>query len=719
MSWPEHPFVSAFMVVQFPEERDGAARAIECFSSQSWPVKQLVIVNATDEPLTRAQSSVMEIWSELFSLGRLKNKALESATGEWCCPWYPDSWYDPEYVAFHMDGADAASPMVIRNPYIEYRSLALTDAAHAPFYSFFRLGRLPRYDDTGSESAFLDRLPKARIVAQRRVLAKRYVSASDFKHMATQLIRPKVTNLKDAVCVVQLGRYGDLINILPLLLWIYNNYGKPYVMVSREFVGLFDGISYAEPFPVDFKDNQVLPAMALAKSTFKHVIQTQIWGEGYEQDKQTNAYNRESWRMGGILGQFENKAWRPLFDQETPEWALEGDELCDGRPLILTNLTQGQSSPFDQGAQVLKTLKALFGVQYQVFDVGQCQFKRLQYLLPLIRRAAVVVSLDTSLLHLAAATNTPVVALLNHQPWLGTICRCCVVRAYTYSEAAANHELVSSAVTEALQSKRVALPPQLVPSKPPFRKIFHIVACGDELDEATIKRKKWAKDSWEVFYERGAIPVPTTNLARWGQHIGSSGRLPYFKDVLAPALAQAGPDDIICYTNDDIILHPDLPEQLRFYCGIYGVVASRRCEIALAPPPALEATPEEWVLAARNEMFRHEGRDLFAFTKRWIVSKLDQLPDFLVGATDWDNCMVIMMRYECGIVSNTKNMAKLTWPTEMPLGWTSHIRHRSTWQNPSNFHDSEANKYNRRLFKQWAEIHASHLMFADDNQLTS
>src|ERR1044071_8713906 len=53
--------------------------------------------------------------------------------------------------------------------------------------------------------------------------------------------------------VCQLGRFGDLMILFPGLKALYDASGiKPVVMVANEFASIFDGISYAEPWPVGF-----------------------------------------------------------------------------------------------------------------------------------------------------------------------------------------------------------------------------------------------------------------------------------------------------------------------------------------------------------------------------------------------------------------------------------------------------------------------------------
>ena len=718
MAWPEHSYVSALLVLRSPEEREDALRTVESFLAQTWPVKQLVVVNATAQPLT-AHPLLKEIRLAAPSLGDLKNAAIFAASGEWCFPLSTDCHYGPDYLSLMMAQADPQSALVIENPIVQDADQAKleTDREQAAFIGFFRLNRqLPRYESDGSDLGFLRKFKAVRAVRQVNAVAVRFISSTRLLQLGLGKTK-SVVKKAGSICIVQLGRYGDIANMLPVALHIHNTYGKPYWMVNRKFVGIFDGVSYVEPFVVDLKENHINEGLALAQCNFEHVIQTQIWGENYHQEKQAESYNKEMWRMAGFLPQFTDLTWRPLFDRITfPKPEEIRQVRLNGKPLMLTNLTCAASSPFEGGQELLRSVIEMWGSEFQVLDVGAVRLPRIYDLVPLIERATVLVSIDTVHLHLAAMTPTPVVALVNPHEWLGTICRGNVVRHLTYKEVASRPHLVHEAISVALKTKRPELPPAVEPRPAPMRKIFHAIADYHEPIAEERKRKQFARDSWEKLYEGGVIPAHYVDWKRTLQHINSKARLPYFKDLLGPALEQAGDDDILVYTNDDIIIHPELPEQLRYYCGIWGCVAERRCEDS--KPQLLTATPEEWRQANDAAHFEHYGRDLFAFTKRWLMSAWEELPDFVIGSTDWDNCIVAMMRKTCGFESVPGSFRNLVWPVEMPIGWICHTWHKSTWSTFGNYWASPGNVHNRRLFRAWAEKHAPKLKFDKDSLLT-
>ena len=257
--------------------------------------------------------------------------------------------------------------------------------------------------------------------------------------------RDKHRGKPGSVCIVQLGRLGDLINILPLALWINNRYAKPHMMVSREFASLLDGVSYVTPYPVDIPFDQLQPALALAKKEFTHVIQTQIYGKDFQCERQTDAYNKESWRQAGFLHLFDNPALRPVFDRrDKAREALLLSKMSTGKPFLLCQVSGGYSSPLSCGPEILKEIRKQCP-EYEVVDLSAMRFERLYDILALMEQpGTVVISADTAIAHLVtAATPTPRTILLkNPVDWLGTFPRhACTVR--TYTDAVQNFDKIA------------------------------------------------------------------------------------------------------------------------------------------------------------------------------------------------------------------------------------------------------------------------------------
>lgn len=267
-----------------------------------------------------------------------------------------------------------------------------------------------------------------------------------------------------STCIVQLGRYGDIVNILPVARRIAEKIGKPSMMVSRPFADVLHGVSYVIPDIVDMPYSELNHAMNLAHRKYNSVIRTQVWGRYHNQPRHAKAYNVESWRMAGFEDSFFDTTMPLVFDRRNlaVEKALFR-KLSDGRPMMLTKLNGGLSSPFTGGWELEKALRARFASEFQIVDLSSIRFKFIYDMIGLMDQAAVMVSIDTVTLHLGAASGVPTVALVNPNPWLGTVPRGNVISLFDYDTAAKNFNLILDAVAEAATRLNVT------PNPPPLK----------------------------------------------------------------------------------------------------------------------------------------------------------------------------------------------------------------------------------------------------------
>lgn len=525
-------------------------------------------------------------------------------------------------------------------------------------------------------------------------------SPHNWEAQAKLFIEKTSTRKANAICVVELGRFGDIINILPILKLIHDNYEKPHLMVSREFASLLDGVSYVEPYIVDFPNHELSRALEIAHKNFKFVLCAQIWGRNFAQSRNTDAYNKESWRNCGMLKHFNNPAMFPLFDQRDPEressisnYATVGHD----KPFIMVQVTNSISSPFPQGQQILEEIRQSFQNRFHIVDVADIRCDRIYDLLGFMDNAACLVACDTALLHLAAASDIPVVALVNPIPWQGSVLRYNCVARITYAEATHNPLSVLGAITSAVTH---SYPSQTdsPPRQAPARSVFHVYdqrmyPNSRGVDERTFN----AQTSWgKLYLNSGVIPVPyITKLRTADKTIGDPRSLPYFKDVLKNGMDQAQDEDIIFWTNDDNWLHPDLVDMLRCHVSIYDVCTSRRCEVKSLLPTG--ATPEEWNKASDG----HMGRDLFAAKKSWLVKHWDKIPDAIIGASSFDLILAYIVREHHGItLLDASSLDMDCWPAELHRGLVAHEAHANHWSRPDNY-DSPSEKHNRKLYESY------------------
>lgn len=86
-------------------------RAIHCFKNQTYENKELVIVDDGDQPLDdllapfpAEQINYVKLDKDpKNTLGKLRNRSLEEASGDFLIQWDDDDWYHPERIAIQAD----------------------------------------------------------------------------------------------------------------------------------------------------------------------------------------------------------------------------------------------------------------------------------------------------------------------------------------------------------------------------------------------------------------------------------------------------------------------------------------------------------------------------------------------------------------------------------------------------------------------------------------
>jgi hypothetical protein len=537
------------------------------------------------------------------------------------------------------------------------------------------------------------------------------VSTRDMRSQIGEFMGVKKRN---KVCFVLLGRFGDIINILPVLHIVAKRYGQPFLCVSEQFVSLLEGVSYVSPYVVRLDNAELGTAISMAREEFEIVVNAQIWGRGWQQKKTVASYNMESWKNCGMLSAFKEDFY-PLFDRRSSsrEDALLA-KYGNGRPMILVNTSKAVSSPCEHCAPLYEEIKARW-LDYNVVDLSQVHAERIYDLLVLMEAAKCLVSIDTSHLHLAVATAVPTVALTNPKEWAGTIVRGNLVSTITYDEVKKSTAAVHESIAAAIQRKGGPIKSRTI--KPnEVGKVFHVVDRFEDTDPVAVSRKRYAMKSWDDLYATGQlIPVHVWKYPRNARdEMGDPRPLPYLKDLLKSAMDVAGKNDLILWSNDDTILHPQIVEYIRFHCSVYGACSFFRTEFN-SKPPATEMSPEAF---ARHGRGQHIGRDAFAFHAGWLKSNWSHIPDAVLGASDWDLHLAAFIRRTNEIVTTGSNLGEVMFPAEAPTGYVGHVAHASKW-NTHDVNKVPSNVHNRKLFKDWASRQAPDLKFTAENTLAT
>ncbi len=239
-----------------------------------------------------------------------------------------------------------------------------------------------------------------------------------------------------------MARAGDLINQLPCVQRLAEQQGSPVaVMVLPEFASILEGVSYAYPVIFEGSLMDVAGAIAQAEKSFKRVLVGRICERG---NNQCESFSQESWRQLGFLDQYETL---PLvFDKRSPERESELlHQFTNGKPFALYNVG-GKSSPVPNGQQWIERNKNRICPGVRWVDLQRVMAHRIYDLLGLMDRAKVLVTGDTSSIHISAASKVPVVNLIQEFPskWHGSKPRNNSIACWRYSEIP--HEVPLSAI---------------------------------------------------------------------------------------------------------------------------------------------------------------------------------------------------------------------------------------------------------------------------------
>lgn len=438
---------------------------------------------------------------------------------------------------------------------------------------------------------------------------------------------------------IQLGRAGDILNVLPLAALEYRKTGcKPWFMVAADYASLLDGVSYVERVVFEGPFEDVIFALLQARRMTDNICLTQIYGRGIVNGQLCFSFARESWWAAGARvpwGSLPLTIDRRSRDREA---LLRVDVLGSnvGKKIILV-ATGGTSSPFPYGPMILAKLRASAPPDTAVIDLGPVKAPRFFDLLGLFDRAAVLVTVDTGHLHLAHASAVPVVALVTRDPspWHGSPWRPNHVARFFYDEFP---RCIEPFLNITFRVSRGAWRPA---------KIVHVWADWRTGDPAKDLRGRCdvAQASWETEYETGRwVPAEMTyaHARRSGTDLGDPHSVPYVHDVIEHGVAQTtGVDDIICLTNADIGFTPGLTGKILEVVSRHGAAFSHRRDFEKIEAPFFSEAQ-----VGRGKWY--PGSDLFCFTVAWWQAHKLELADYVLGREHWDEVLRQLVKYHQG-----------------------------------------------------------------------
>jgi len=258
--------------------------------------------------------------------------------------------------------------------------------------------------------------------------------------------------IDDPIALVEPGRNGDVINILPLAKHLHDCGEQVDLLIHPKFAPLLDGVSYVRPVLLPFEDeHRPEEARVWASARYARVIVSKVWNNRYFDRSAADSFAAEAYRLAGYPDLFGKLP--TVFDRRSPEREarLVDQHLRGHGPFILYNL-DGMSSPFKRRAGFRRWLFwQRFGARLVKLPTD-CE--RLYDLLGLYERADLLITTDTSTLWLAHAVHIPTIVLHQTDTWCRAPFPPATVLGCTYEGALSRRGEIAAAIRHSLATPR-------------------------------------------------------------------------------------------------------------------------------------------------------------------------------------------------------------------------------------------------------------------------
>jgi len=254
------------------------------------------------------------------------------------------------------------------------------------------------------------------------------------KRMGLESLKKKP--LHQPMSFFQMGRYGDLLMLLPAFKYWADQSGMPVnVYSSTEFGHTLEGASYVTPklLPLHWAA-QTGAALSVAKHHSPDVICCQLHGAGLHcPPDDFKSYSLTMWNRCDLMDKYDELPLVIDRRNKYREVALISKFKTSARPLLLMNFN-GCTSPMGAWVNVAAELGKV-GEQFEFVTVNACNAYRVFDLLGLMDRAVGLLTVDTMTLHLAAASKIPYIAYTRDDGQAGSIPKGNCVANIGYSQA--------------------------------------------------------------------------------------------------------------------------------------------------------------------------------------------------------------------------------------------------------------------------------------------
>lgn len=537
------------------------------------------------------------------------------------------------------------------------------------------------------------------------------------------------TSATKRAAIVQLARYGDIVNALPIAYALAMEGNEVHWYCDVNFMDLFEAVSYVFIHPVNLGDSMVQQVAAIAENDgYDEVIVPQVHGNKLEPPVKVDNFTLKQWANAGLDWLDRYHQYRPIFNRRDLAGEASACEVLpveDGRPILLINFAS-HSSPYERYAMQTEWVHATFGASHRIFDlttlapgkpgkagqpaeVNPLELKRIHHLLGFLSRAQAIITVDTATLHFAAATNTPTLQLSagkdpQGQPssFYDSECRKNVVFKCSYDQSIrpAWRNRMATIIRNREFKLGMWVQDAGADNFDPVggRKIVHVADwfTGNAGDNPRVFR---ARATWEELRRDPDYTIRLHELQpgqRSSRDLGDIRRLPYIRDIIDYGCAGAKDDEIVVFTNSDVCLVPEAMGEIRRKLVDAPCCFSRRIDVD-------DCAPKRRLKELRRAI-SHVGADLFAMTKRFWLENRKTMPDLFLSAEGWDFCCRHWM-----LAHN------IDAEMRTPIIW--HQSHSSVWAQADVIHSSPSQVHNRRECEKFARANGlDAAVYSDGNK---
>lgn len=434
--------------------------------------------------------------------------------------------------------------------------------------------------------------------------------------------------------LIQLGKAGDIINLLPLCYDEAQRGNRMAIMACEPFASVLDGVSYCDKLVYAGEAHDLDGALTEARKLSDKVKCVQVVGPpdivkrctyapAGMQHAVTDSFQKEAWLLAGKFDLWKKNI--PLvFDRRNKEREAEliARVIPKTKKKIMLLALGGNSSPFQYRELLTELLTLKFNRQYELINISELKCERIYDLIGLYEIASVLIATDSAPLHLARSTSLSTVALVNDLPslWHGSAWRPNHVSHVRYGDFTRRFEAILQGVSG--QGKAGCFT-----TRNGEPTLIHCWS-GYELTEESKPRHEKAKESWRHrLYDTGSVScqIDIGAIGRDSKsHLKEGHRFPFVKDVLRLSCLRAkSPDDSILLTRHD--------SQLEGMPKLESPYYSRR------------------ITRSEKGDKTESHIDLFCFTKQWWLDHQHEYPDMVMGRDPyWGRILSELMKLNGG-----------------------------------------------------------------------